>query len=68
MIVQTRLADYVNERGIKRSFISEKTGIAVSRVSSILNNNTELRADELEAICNVLGTDPNKFVHVVKIE
>ena len=68
MRVQTRIADYVNARGIKRSFIAEKTGIALSRVSAILNNNTELRADELEDICIALDTDPNSFVKVVKIE
>lgn len=66
--VQARIADYVNARGIKRSFIAEKTGIALSRVSAILNNNTELRADELEDICNALGADPNSFVKIVKIE
>lgn len=68
MTVQTRVADYVNKRGIKQSFISEKTGIASSRVSSILNNKAPLKADELECICNALGADPNEFVHVVKIE
>lgn len=68
MVVQARLAQYIKERGIKGSFIVRATGIHHSKVYEILNNKRELKADDLEKICNVIKADPSEFVKVEQKE
>lgn len=62
MVVQTRVAAYIDEKGIKKSYVAEKAGITLPRLSKILNNRTEMRADELDSICKALDVEPSKFV------
>lgn len=62
MVVQTRVAAYIDEKGIKKSHVAEKAGITLPRLSKILNNHTEMRADELDSICKALDVEPSKFV------
>ncbi|MDT3388206.1 MAG: helix-turn-helix domain-containing protein [Bacteroidota bacterium] len=64
MVVQARVAEYIEKKGIMRKFIAKKTGMTNSKLSEIMSGKRELKADDLEKICNVLNVDPNKFVHV----
>ena len=62
MSVQLKVAEYLHEKGIKNSFVSEKTGIEQSKLSRILNGNQELKADEFKLICKALDVSPNVFI------
>lgn len=64
MIVQKRVADYLKSNGIKGSFIVRATGIRQSKLSGILNGHIELKADDLEKICNAIKVNPNEFIEV----
>lgn len=57
-----RLKDHIKEKGIKQSFISEKTGIDKSTLSAILNGKTKLTVDNLELICWVIDCSPGQFL------
>ena len=64
LIVQARLADYLrnDRRELKEFVVAEKAGISQSRFSKILNGRSEMRADELIAICKALEVSPDMFV------
>lgn len=62
MIVQSRIADYIRENGLKKSYIAEQAGIKQDRFSLIINNHSRLRADELEKICVALKVSPCIFI------
>lgn len=64
MVVQTKVAAYMSDMGIKKTRVADKTGIRLSRLSQILNNHTEMRADELDSICKALKVSPAKFIDV----
>lgn len=64
MVVQARLAEYVENNGIMKTFIAQKTGMTNCKISEILNGKRELKADDLEKICNAIKADPNKFINV----
>lgn len=64
MNVQSRIADYVNNSGIRQSFIVNKTGISRNRVSAILNCKTKMSADECELFCKALNKMPSEFMNV----
>lgn len=48
---------YLLENGLKQSFLSEKTGISISKLNSILNNNRKILAEEYFLICKALNVD-----------
>ena len=64
MVVQARLAEYIEQNGIMRKHIAEKCGMTKTKISEILNGKRELKADDLEKICNAINADPNKFINV----
>lgn len=64
MVVQERVARYIDKEDKKRTAIADKAGISRNRFSLLMNLKSEMKADELENICNALGTSPMEFVHV----
>lgn len=62
MVVQTRVAEYIRNMGIKQTVISEKTGISVTALSAMLTNRRKMTADEFEKICIAIGKSPNDFM------
>lgn len=62
MDVQSKVAQYVQNSGIKQSFISDKTGLSPAKVSLILNSNQKMTADELVLFCKALQKSPNDFI------
>lgn len=65
MVVQMRVAKYLKENGITKAHICRQTGIRQSRLSEILNGHIELKADDLEKICQVIKADPNEFIKLM---
>lgn len=64
MVVQARVADYLkNERcELKLTAIAEKAGIKQPRFSALINCKSEMRADELMKICDVLEVSSDRFI------
>lgn len=51
MEIREALKIYLAQKGIKQSFISERTGIPESAISRMLNGNIRLTADAFAKIC-----------------
>jgi len=66
MNVQKRIADYVNNSGIRQSFIVNKTGLSRNTVSAILNCKRKMSADECEMFCKALNKLPSDFMNVAE--
>lgn len=62
MSVNERIKQYLEEHGIKQAFLVKKTGLNKQIISSILNQNRKLTAEELGTIANALGVDANIFL------
>lgn len=61
MTINEKLCRYIEENGIKQSYLAQKTGLSVDVISKTLNGNRRLLADEFLAICETLKIDPNIF-------
>ena len=48
------LSEYATERGVKQTYISQKTGISVDTISRIFNGKRKILADEFIQICSAL--------------
>ena len=55
----TKLKSLINGRGIRYTFIADKTGIPVDAISRTLSGKRRLTADEMFSICDATGIDPN---------
>jgi len=64
LVVEGRLANYLrNERKeLKLSAVAEQAGISQSRFSMIINCHQDMRVDELQRVCEVLGVSPEMFI------
>ena len=62
MIVQKRIADYIEREHKKPAAIADDAKISRGRFYLLMRCKTELRADELEQICIALGKSPIEFV------
>ena len=62
MLVEKKIAAYVDDNGIKQSFIVSRTGYAQPKVSKILRCEQDMTADEFVCICNALRQSPMKFM------
>ena len=56
------IKSYLEERGISKTFISNKTGIPLPKLNLALNGNRKLTFDEYAVICGVLGENTDKFL------
>ena len=59
---RTVLKDYIDNNGIKMTFIAERTGITKDRLSRIFRKERRLTADEFLAITEVLKVDVNELM------
>jgi transcriptional regulator with XRE-family HTH domain len=57
-----RIKKYLNDNGIKQSFLAKKTGIKPQTLNSKLNESIRLNADDIELICTATGQEPNAFL------
>lgn len=61
MNIESYIAEYIKNQGIKLSFLSDATGIQYELLRRSLKNDRKLRADEFIKICNVLKINPLVF-------
>ena len=64
MEVQEKVKQYIQNNGIKQSFLVEKTGLSKDIVSAIINKKRKMSADEYELFCKALNKTPNDFMDV----
>lgn len=57
------IKDYLDERGIKYSFVSQKTAIPMNVLSPSLNEKREIKAEEYFKICEALEVPLEQFVN-----
>lgn len=61
MNINKYINTYMEERGIKQSFLAQKTGISQDAISRILRGVRGISAEEFIKICIALDIDPNVF-------
>lgn len=57
-----RIKKYLEEKGIKQTFIANKLGCGVKTFNSIINGHTRVTTDFLVAICRELNVEPSIFL------
>ena len=60
-MVAALLKAYIDERGIKQSFIARKAGLTDQELSAYLTGRLRLPADKFFMICNALRISPEEF-------
>ncbi|OAJ75152.1 XRE family transcriptional regulator [Brevibacillus sp. SKDU10] len=66
MKIHIKLADLLKERGISQRELSRLTGIRVSSINEMCNNETvRLPLDNLAKICEVLGVEITDVLELV---
>ncbi len=64
MTAAERIKEIVEAKGVSYTFIAEKTGIPVNAISRSFLGKRRLPADEMIAICGVIGVDLGDFLKV----
>lgn len=62
MTLNEKLNKYISDKGIKKSYISSKTGMTQDRISRIMRGIAKITGDEFLSICIILDVDPNEFI------
>lgn len=60
-MVQEKIRNYLNDKGIKYTKVCADTGISPNTFSQIMNGNRVLKADEFFRICKSLDVSPEIF-------
>ena len=61
MSINLRLKEIVESKGIKQSYICERTGMSADAVSRILNGTRKITGEELLNFCDILNVDPRSL-------
>lgn len=61
MNINLQLKEIVDKKGLKQSYLCEKTGMTADCISRILNSTRKITAEEFLCLCDVLGVDPREF-------
>ncbi|MBR2742505.1 MAG: helix-turn-helix transcriptional regulator [Clostridia bacterium] len=64
MKVYERVSTYIDENGLKRVAVAEKSGISQTDLNAMLSGRRTLYADELREICLALNVSPELFIDV----
>lgn len=62
MKVYQKIKQYMDEKGIKQNYVSEKSEIPENTLSMILNGKRKLDADEFIRIVLALDVSPDLFI------
>jgi transcriptional regulator with XRE-family HTH domain len=57
-----KIKNYLNNKGISQTFVSNKTGIPISTLNAALNGNRKILAEEYFLICQALEIPLDTFV------
>lgn len=61
-MVGARIKDYLQQNGIKQTFLAEKTGLSNAQVSDICNHDRKIDCVEYYKICQALNVPLDMFV------
>lgn len=61
MNINTKINQIVEQRGIKQTYVAEKTGWSNDKVSKILRGVQKMTAEDFLILCSVLDLDPSDF-------
>lgn len=61
-MVRQRIADYLESKGIKQTFICEKTGMTPQALGAALKRERKIDIDEYIAICDALDLPYDYFI------
>lgn len=60
-MVGQRIKKYLDDNGIKYSFVSDKIGMPMNMFSPLLNGKRKMSAEEYFLICEAIGVDAGMF-------
>ena len=60
-VIGLKVKKYLDENGIKYSYLSEKAGIPMNMFSPTLNGKRKMSVEEYFTICGVLGLSAETF-------
>lgn len=60
-MVGLKIKEYLDEKGIKYSYLSKTSGIPMNLLSPTLNGKRKLSVEEYFVICSVLGLPAETF-------
>lgn len=66
-MVGAKIKDYLTEKGIKQSFLAEKTGLTNSQVSDICIHDRKIDCIEYYKICRALEVDLDFFLKDLEV-
>ncbi len=61
MTLGVKINQYLESKGIKQSFVAEKSGIKPNILSRVLMGKRPVRADEYISICRAINVPLDKF-------
>lgn len=61
-MVGKKIKEYLAEKGIKQTFLAEKTGLSNSAISDICNNDRRIECVEYYKICKALDVPLEQFL------
>lgn len=65
-MVGPSIKQYLDDHGIKQSFLVLKTGIKAGRMSDLMNGKAVMSIDEFSKICKALELEPTVFLNTKK--
>ena len=60
--IRDNLKQMIVNKGLKQSVVAAKSGLTSEQLSNILNRKRQLEAGELFAICDTIGTTPERLL------
>lgn len=60
-MIGIKVKEYLDENGIKYSYLSEKIGMPMNTLSLLLNGKRKMSVEEYFVICEVLGLPVDTF-------
>lgn len=60
-MIGLKVKQYLDENGIKYSFLSEKIGVPMNVLSPLLNGKRKMSVEEYFTICDALGLPVDTF-------
>ena len=64
MLVYQKVKQYLEDHGIRQSFVAEKCNISLSTFNAMLNGKRRMYAEDLRQICYALNVSPEVFIEV----
>lgn len=66
-MVGLKIKEYLDENGIKYSYLSERAGMPMNILSPTLNGKRKMRVEEYFMICEILGLPAETFAPDKKV-